>query len=343
MQCEASQVRCGRRATLLAVPRLANSLRSARIETWEVSSAWSALIDMHVADERRRYTRKRNNIGSVQSTASSSVIQAPSSESVSSDLMRGPLPENIHGTPSGQPHELNEHVAHHTNTFADAPGATTCPQSIGHARDNDNHQDRPQCSYIVEVIYRHNDNSTERSDVQYSIPAFLADESASNSRQSTCDVLTLQDANSLPPKHICDRLIRVFFKIVHPAYPVLNRARFHQSYLQGAASNLVLHTILFVAYTVSDEASLRLAGCTDRLTAKTLHYKKAKLLYDADLEPDKYNIVACLLLFGFWWAGVEEQKDTCYWVGCAVVLAQNLRLHRYRIRGSFSDVMLIII
>lgn len=96
----------------------------------------------------------------------------------------------------------------------------------------------------------------------------------------------------------------------------------------GRASPLVLQTIALLGFTMGSDELVRAAGFSDRCTARKTHYLRAKALYDADYENDRMNLVAVLLLLGFWWASYDDQKDTCYWVGCATTLAQSLGMHR---------------
>lgn len=142
------------------------------------------------------------------------------------------------------------------------------------------------------------------------------------------EIVSLQEALTIPPRDVCDPLIQVFFKIMHPAYPVFDRIKFTQLYRIQEASPLVLHTMLLVAYTVGSDEVLHSVGCSDRASARRMHFMRAKTLYDADYDNDSLNTVACSLLFGFWWAGYDERKDIYYWVGCATVLAQCLGMHR---------------
>ncbi|KAJ5342324.1 fungal-specific transcription factor domain-containing protein [Penicillium brevicompactum] len=115
---------------------------------------------------------------------------------------------------------------------------------------------------------------------------------------------------------------------MHPAYPVFDRKRFATLYNQGQASPLVLHAIFLLGFTVGSDSLVQAAGYSSRATARRHHYLCAKALYDADYDSDRSNIVACLLLMGFWWSGPEDQKDTCYWVGCATNIAQSTGMHR---------------
>ncbi|OGM44486.1 hypothetical protein ABOM_006730 [Aspergillus bombycis] len=186
-------------------------------------------------------------------------------------------------------------------------------------------------SYVVEVVYSPKDGSTEPLKVHYPIPASIADRPDTNHAPRIEEPVSLQEAFTMLPCDVADQLVQVFFHKLHPAYPVFDRQRFIRLYRQGQASPLVLQTIFFLGFTVGSEELVHAAGYPDRATARKTHYLRAKALYDADYENDRMNLVAVLLLFGFWWAGPEDQKDTCHWIGCATALAQSLALHRHHV------------
>ncbi|PYI00841.1 hypothetical protein BO78DRAFT_30015 [Aspergillus sclerotiicarbonarius CBS 121057] len=186
----------------------------------------------------------------------------------------------------------------------------------------------PSClSYIVEVGYRPSGGSTEPLQVHYPIPASIADRPPPDNRSRVEEPVSLQDAFVMPAPEIADQLIRTFFDVVHPAYPVLDRKNFTRLYHQGQASPLVLHSIFLLGFTIGTESLVQAAGYSDRAVARKTHYLRAKALYDADYDTDPMNLTAALLLLGFWWAGPEDQKDSCYWVGCAAMLAQSMGMH----------------
>ena len=183
-------------------------------------------------------------------------------------------------------------------------------------------------SYIIEMVYRPTGGSAEPLEVHYPIPASIADRSVPNHESRTEELMvSLREAFTMPARDIADRLIRAFFDIIHPAYPVFDRKNFTRLYHQGQASPLVLQTIFLLGFTVGSQNLVHEAGYSDRATARKTHYLRAKALYDADYENDLTIVVASLLLLGFWWAGPEDQKDSCYWVGCAATLAQSLGMH----------------
>lgn len=93
---------------------------------------------------------------------------------------------------------------------------------------------------------------------------------------------------------------------------------------------------MLLGFTIGSNDLIRTAGFSDRATARKTHYLRAKALYDADYETDRMTLAAVLLLLGFWWAGPEDQKDTCYWVACATTLAQQLGMHRSYVELAIS-------
>jgi len=188
--------------------------------------------------------------------------------------------------------------------------------------------DAHNLSYTIEVDYRPKGGSTEPLRVHYPIPASITNRTELNPENLVREPVSLHEALNMPSQDIADRLVHIFFTVIHPAYPVFDRKTFGALYSRGQASPLLLHTIFLLGFTVGTESLVQEAGYSDRATARRIHYLRAKALYDADYDNDRSNIVACLLLMGFWWSGPEDQKDTCYWVGCATNVAQSMGMHR---------------
>ncbi|RAH65213.1 uncharacterized protein BO66DRAFT_443203 [Aspergillus aculeatinus CBS 121060] len=142
-------------------------------------------------------------------------------------------------------------------------------------------------TYIIEVNSTPRHGSTHPSKVHYPIPPSIAQTLSHSPRAE--DPVSLRDTLILPPSPVAEKLIRAFFELIHPAFPVVDRHEFSR-----------LRT----------------------------HYLRAKALYDADYETCSVTIVAALLLLGFYWSGPEDRKDTCYWIACATNVAQALGMHR---------------
>ena len=144
------------------------------------------------------------------------------------------------------------------------------------------------------------------------------------------DFLRRQGAFIIPPLRICEELFRVYFKFVHPHYPIIDRLDFASQYadLASPSSYLLLQAVLFMASGHCDVSLLQDAGFSSRYDARSILFKRAKTLYDADFEYEKVTIVQSLFLMSFWWNGPTDQKDTWHWLGNAISLAVTIGMHR---------------
>lgn len=100
------------------------------------------------------------------------------------------------------------------------------------------------------------------------------------------------------------------------------------SYSAGTLSPLLFQAVLFVGSSYCPLQVIEDMGFADRHAAKRRFYEKAKLLYDAEWETSKLVVVQSLFLMSFWRAGPENQRDTRFWLGAAISLAQNTGFHR---------------
>ncbi|OBS26278.1 hypothetical protein FPOA_00218 [Fusarium poae] len=195
--------------------------------------------------------------------------------------------------------------------------------------------DSSSLSYIIELICTPRSGVSEPVKVHYPIPASIVERAVAPSRLQT-EPLRLQDALTLPSREISDRLVHLFFDIVHPPWPVVDRTSFLQLYRTGRASPLLLHAMFLVTFIFCDEDLIRDAGLGDRVAARKYHYLRAKTLYDVDHETDGDILAASLHLLGFWWNGPDDQKDAWFWSGCATSYAQSLGLHRSTVASRLS-------
>ncbi|KAK5527536.1 hypothetical protein LTR23_010963 [Exophiala sp. CCFEE 6169] len=164
--------------------------------------------------------------------------------------------------------------------------------------------------------------------LHHPVPAKVGGFLISHLNQDDIERLRAVGALDLPEKEIRDEFIRTFFKYIYPGFPVLDRTGFAEQYQKGQSSLLLLQTLMFLATTVCDESLIARAGFPDRLHARQTFYKRAKALYDADYEQDQVTLTSVLFLLSFWWACPEDQKDSWFWIGAAISLAQGLGLHR---------------
>ncbi|KAE8376631.1 hypothetical protein BDV26DRAFT_282527 [Aspergillus bertholletiae] len=258
-----------------------------------------------IESRRGKYTRKRHGrTRDVRGSGQSQEASHPPASRVDSDAVDGTIDTGLtNGTRERTAEEANDR-----GNSVEIPCPGRADNSARECTQTSDTQSYPRLqqlaeplslSYVVEVVYSPGGGSTEPLKVHYPIPASIVDGPDVNHAPRVEELVSLQEALTMPPRDIADQLIQAFFYRLHPAYPVFDRQRFTRLYHQGQASPLVLQTIFFLGFTVGSEELLHAAGYSDRAIARKTHYIRAKALYDADYEPDRMNLVAVLLLFGF--------------------------------------------
>jgi hypothetical protein len=167
--------------------------------------------------------------------------------------------------------------------------------------------------------------------LHYALPLKPKAELSSSCYDTTnSELLRLQKAFDVPSVEICHELFRVYFKYVHPQYPILDRLEFSIRYQNSTnpPSYLLLQAVLFMSAGHCSESLILDAGFTSRYDARLTLFKRAKALYDVDYEPDQVTIVQSLFLMSFWWNSLTDQKDTWHWLGSSISLALTLGMHR---------------
>uniref|UniRef100_A0A0D2XBJ6 Xylanolytic transcriptional activator regulatory domain-containing protein n=1 Tax=Fusarium oxysporum (strain Fo5176) TaxID=660025 RepID=A0A0D2XBJ6_FUSOF len=170
--------------------------------------------------------------------------------------------------------------------------------------------DSSSLSYIVEMICSPRGGVSEPVKVHYPIPASIADRAIIPTRPQV-EPLRVQDAFTMPPKEISDRLVYTFFEIIHPPYPVIDRRAFSELYRQGKASPMLLHAMFLVTFILCDEGLIQAAGFSDRTAARKHHYLRAKTLTVASrLSPEKRALRKRI-----WWSIYTRDRHTAACLG----------------------------
>ena len=140
----------------------------------------------------------------------------------------------------------------------------------------------------------------------------------------------LQSENALtfPTSQVRLEVLHAYFRWFHPCFPVLDRAETARTFESGEISPLLLQAILFIGASYCDEGTIQRMGFRDHPEAKAQHYQRARLLYDADWESNQVTVLQALFLMSFWRAGPLNEKNTRYWLGSAISLAQTRGFHR---------------
>jgi hypothetical protein len=155
----------------------------------------------------------------------------------------------------------------------------------------------------------------------------FAEHSSPNSSLKA-NYLAQEGAFTLAAPQDCLTVLQAYFKWFHPCFPVVDRVEIGKQYTMGEMSLLLLQAILFIGASYCDEDTVHRMGFKDRPEAKSQLYNRTKLLYDADWESNEITILQTLFLTSFWRAGPLNVKNTRYWLGAAITLAQARGFHR---------------
>lgn len=125
-----------------------------------------------------------------------------------------------------------------------------------------------------------------------------------------------------------EQLLRIFFDVVYPYAPVLNRVEFMQSYQSAQHSSLLLNSILVNAVPYAPTALLKECGFEDRSSAQKHFFSTAVLLYDFGCGKNQIHRLQSSLLLGTVIFSFVSEKDFRYWLHNAVRIATRMGLHR---------------
>ncbi|KAE8422002.1 fungal-specific transcription factor domain-containing protein [Aspergillus pseudocaelatus] len=175
-------------------------------------------------------------------------------------------------------------------------------------------------------------NAMQNTRLHYPIPERLdgnstRDEALRAHRRKVEEQLNADGAFSYPPKDTCAILLRAYFTWFHPCFPILDRLVVKQSYARGDISHLLLQSMLFIGVSLCTDEDFARTEFSVRYRAKFLFYSRAKAIYDADWESNKTTKLQSLFLLSSWRGGPSEERDTRFWLGVAISLAQKRGMH----------------
>ncbi|KAE8137936.1 fungal-specific transcription factor domain-containing protein [Aspergillus pseudotamarii] len=175
-------------------------------------------------------------------------------------------------------------------------------------------------------------NAMQNTRLHYPIPERLdanstRDEALRAHRRKVEEQLNADGAFSYPPKDTCAILLRAYFTWFHPCFPILDRLAVKQSYVRGDISHLLLQSMLFIGVSLCTDEDFARTEFSLRYRAKFLFYSRAKAIYDADWESNKTTKLQSLFLLSSWRGGPSEERDTRFWLGVAISLAQKRGMH----------------
>jgi hypothetical protein len=177
------------------------------------------------------------------------------------------------------------------------------------------------------------DAGSTPSTLQVPVPTLVNDKAENLGHGTHLDpedleVLRIRGAFTLPSKDVSDHLIKTFFAIVYPAFPIFDREEFAQLYEKEQVSILILHAVYSLASTLCGEEVIQMAGFGNRNEARKIFLKRAKAIYETDYETNKVAIIQATFIFSFLWNGSNDEKDMWYWLGISTSIAQAKGMHR---------------
>lgn len=130
----------------------------------------------------------------------------------------------------------------------------------------------------------------------------------------------------MPEKAIVDTLLDSYFVHVNRTISIFDEEIFRSQYRgrnpDDPPSLLALHAMLIVGTHVS-------SGRPERDQAKSLHFHRAKLLFDARFERDRDIVVQAAMLLTYYSDGAEDVcANAWFWIGVAARTAMGLGMHR---------------
>ncbi|KIN06834.1 hypothetical protein OIDMADRAFT_110650 [Oidiodendron maius Zn] len=145
--------------------------------------------------------------------------------------------------------------------------------------------------------------------------------------------LTKSEALRIPSDELRDALLRSYVDFIHPFIPVLNIRQFLTSIdgldaSGGKLSIQLFQAVMFAGTAFVDMQFLHAAGYTTRRAAREIFYKRAELLCEYSCTQDVMSHIQSILLISYWGDLHNGYKDTWYWMGIAISMAKEIKLHK---------------
>ncbi|KFY82521.1 hypothetical protein V500_10486 [Pseudogymnoascus sp. VKM F-4518 (FW-2643)] len=144
--------------------------------------------------------------------------------------------------------------------------------------------------------------------------------------------LSIKGALSVPSaefRHICASR---YLELLHPLFPLLDLHNLLTITQRGndkcgTISLLLFNAVMCAALAFVENDHVIRAGYPSKRAARMSFFIRAKLLYDFDIEPDRFISIQAALLLSNWYPGVDEKKDPWFWSGTAISLGHTIGLH----------------
>ncbi|CAK7230058.1 hypothetical protein SCUCBS95973_007445 [Sporothrix curviconia] len=153
--------------------------------------------------------------------------------------------------------------------------------------------------------------------------------------------LARKGALTVPEFDLRIAILQGYIFSVHPFMPMLDLKPFVQAVLVSddghspvpvpadrRISLLLFQAVMFAGLSSLEPHYLHRLGFATAKQAREVFFVRVKLLYKLDVEPDSAAVFQALLLMSSWYSKWNSWKDTSHWTAQALLVAQNMGLHR---------------
>lgn len=147
----------------------------------------------------------------------------------------------------------------------------------------------------------------------------------------TLHFLQQKGAFAVPEKGVVDELFRAFICYAYPSLPVVELGNFLdiKNGISGKNMSLLLfQTVMMAGATFAQISLLQRAGFQSHEDAQKILFKRAKLLYEMEVESSPITIIQALLLMTSWYGRLNDTKGRLYWLGIALSFATGIGLDK---------------
>ncbi|RSM06537.1 hypothetical protein CEP52_005685 [Fusarium oligoseptatum] len=255
-------------------------------------------VQCQVANTRRRRSTVVPSTSTISGSASTTTVEALSIQEPT--ISPGRI---VHS--QAEDNLTSETVTLLTSTNGDSEAQAPPQQQAGSSEEDngmspdmmeDLPPDTPQIGSLAMV--------SDLEPMPWKLPAFIKPISPDTS-QSALNYLAAEGAFWIPEGKLRQALVDACFEFITPYMPSLDR------------SELLGH-MDFV-----DSDVLRRLDCPSPREARRSFYRRARLLYDFDVDTSSVEVLHALLLMSFWYEDPNDSKAAAYWVGAHVHHAQQ--------------------
>ncbi|KAB8276361.1 hypothetical protein BDV30DRAFT_206567 [Aspergillus minisclerotigenes] len=144
--------------------------------------------------------------------------------------------------------------------------------------------------------------------------------------------LDSQKCFNVPSGEFLETLISHYFLYVHPCLPVINEAEFWAMFRQRERgkpfSLLVFQAMLFVASSYLPVEYVKRSGAQSIISLRDTFYKRAKLIYDFNLEDDQLRLCQAAILLTYRCCSTDQLSNTM-WLALGIQHARAVNAHAY--------------